>query len=192
MKNCQKKVFVFLILISIFLSVFDFLIGDEKIFLFVNRKLENKILDFLFLYVFIPLFFLLPGLPFLILLFKDKKLGIFSLISGPACYLIGNIIKFIFRFPRPSNILSARLLGPWHISPYSFPSTTTMLAFGFAIPILLKKPKIGIFLFFLAILVGFSVIYTGYHFPKDVFAGIFFSTIISFLLEKFLTMIKLI
>jgi len=192
MKNYEKKVFISLTLISIFLLIFDFFIGDEKIFLFINKSIENKVLDFLFLKVFIPLFFLLPVLPFLMLFFKDRKIGIFSLISGPTCYLIGNLIKFIFRFPRPSSVLSARLLGPWHISPYSFPSTTTMLAFGFAIPVLLKKPKLGILSLILAILVGFSVIYTGYHFPKDVFSGILFSTLVCFLLEKILIMIKVI
>jgi membrane-associated phospholipid phosphatase len=59
-----------------------------------------------------------------------------------------------------------------------------MLAFGFAIPILLKKPKLGSFLLFLSFLVGFSVIYTGFHFPKDVIAGIFFTTLIVFFLNK--------
>jgi len=184
MKNYQKKVFIFLILISLFLWLVDYLISDEKIFLFINQKISNPILDFLVLKIFIPLFSLLVILPFLMIFFKDRRLGIFSLFSGPFCYLGGNLIKLIFRFPRPSDILLARTLGPWHISPFSFPSTTTMLAFGFAIPILLKKPKIGIFLLFLAILVGFSVIYTGYHFPRDVFAGILFSTLMSFLIEK--------
>ena len=184
MADYGKKVFIFLILVSLFLWLISCLIGDEKIFLFINKKLENKILDNLFFYLFLPLFFFLPLLPFSMLFKKEKKLGFFSLISGPLCYLIGNLIKFIFRLPRPSSILPARILGPWHISPFSFPSTTTMLAFGFAIPILLKKPKIGIFLLFLAILVGFSVIYTGYHFPRDVFAGILFSTLMSFLIEK--------
>jgi undecaprenyl-diphosphatase len=180
----EQKNFLILILISVLIFIFSILIGDEKIFLFFNKEIANPILDFIVLKIFTPLFFLLPIIPFLMIFKKERNLGIFSLFSGPFCYLLGNMIKYILRFPRPFNILPARTLGPWHPSPFSFPSTTTMLAFGFAIPIFLKKKKIGIFLLFLAFLVGFSVIYTGYHFLKDVAAGIFFSALIVFFENK--------
>jgi undecaprenyl-diphosphatase len=184
MEDYEKKVFIFLILIFLFLLIFDFLIGDEKIFLFINKKIANPILDFVVLKIFTPLFFLLPIIPFLMIFKKERNLGIFSLFSGPLCYILGNVVKYILRFPRPFNTLPARTLGPWHPSPFSFPSTTTMLAFGFAIPIFLKKKKLGIFLLSLAFLVGFSVIYTGFHFLKDVAAGIFFSALIVFFENK--------
>ncbi|KPJ57070.1 hypothetical protein AMJ49_02860 [Parcubacteria bacterium DG_74_2] len=191
MKNYEKKVFIYLILSLIFLSLVVFLIGDNKIFLFINIRMASSILDFLVLKIFIPLFSLLAIFPFLMLFSKNKNLGVFSLISGPICYLLGNLIKSIFSFPRPFDVLPARTLGPWHASPFSFPSTTSMLAFGFAIPVLLKRPKLGKFLLFLAFLVGFSVIYTGFHFPKDVIAGIFFSALIVFVFEKFFEKIGL-
>jgi undecaprenyl-diphosphatase len=135
--------------------------------------------------IFIPFFSFLVILPAVLIFYKkERNLGFFSLFSGPFSYFFGNLIKLLFKFPRPGDLLSARIVGPFHVSPYSFPSTTTMLAFGFAIPILLKKPKLGSFLLFLSFLVGFSVIYTGFHFPKDVIAGIFFTTLIVFFLNK--------
>lgn len=185
MKNYKKIIFISLILISFFLFLIDLFVGDQKIFLFFNKNLANPILDFFVLKIFIPTFSLLAVLPILLIFSKrERRLGFFSIFSAPISYFFGNLIKFLFKFPRPADLLSARIVGFFHVSPYSFPSTTTMLAFGFAIPILLEKPKLGAFLLILAFLVGFSVIYTGFHFPKDVIAGIFFSALIVFFLNK--------
>jgi len=133
----------------------------------------------------IPVFFLLPSIPFLMLFSrKYRKLGFVSLISGPLFYIIGNILKFLFSQPRPYEILDARIIGPFHTSALSFPSTTTMLAFGFALPIFLKNKRIGFPLLVLAFLVGLSVIYSGFHFPKDVLAGAFFSLLLAIFIDK--------
>jgi len=184
MKNINNPLFS-LFLVIVFLSLAIFLIGNEKIFLFINQKMASSFLDFIVLKIFIPLFLLLGIIPFLMFfLEKDRPLALFSLISGPLCYLIGNLIKFLFRFPRPYDILPTRIIGPWHVGQFSFPSSTTMLAFGFSLPFLSKKSKLSCFLLTLSFLVGFAVIYTGFHFPADVLVGIFFSILIVFLLKK--------
>lgn len=180
-----KRIISYLVLILFFLTVFDFIFGDKEVFLLINRDLANPIFDFIFLKILIPVFLLLPLVPFLMLFFKKyRKLGFISLISGPLFYLIGNILKILFSQSRPFDILDARILGPFHTSTFSFPSTTTMLAFGFALPIFLKNQKIGFPLLISAFLVGLSVIYTGFHFPKDVIAGIFFATLLALLIDK--------
>ncbi len=182
-KQISNGVYLFLIL-AVF-AVLDLAIGDKELFLFINRGLANPTLDFIFLKILIPVFFLLPLLPFLMLFFnKYRKLGFVSFVSGPLFYIIGNVLKFLFSQPRPYEILDARIIGPWHSSHLSFPSTTTMLAFGFALPIFLKNKKIGFPLLILAFLVGISVIYTGFHFPKDVIAGIFFATLFALFIDK--------
>jgi undecaprenyl-diphosphatase len=161
---------------------------NEKIFFFLNQKIANSILDNFVLFVLIPLFSLLVLVP-VYLLFKGKKfLAIYSLFCGFFLYWFGHaILKPIFHIPRPLVLFeNVRTIGPWHESPYSFPSTTTMLAFGLALPIFLKERKIGIFLLILAFLVGFSVIYCGFHTPLDVLAGILFSLIFIFFFEKIL------
>jgi len=158
---------------------------NNQIFLFINQGMANPTLDFIVLKILIPLFLLLGLIPFLMLFLKKyRNLGIFSLVSGALCYILGNLIKFLFRFPRPYDVLSARIIGPWHVGEFSFPSSTTMLAFGLALPFLIEKSKFRYFFLTLAILVGFTVIYTGFHFPRDVLAGIFFSILIVFLLKK--------
>jgi undecaprenyl-diphosphatase len=162
---------------------------NEKIFIFLNQKLANPILDFIVLWILLPSFSLLVILPFLFLFTKNKKnLGLYSLFCGFFLYWFGHsILKPFFGIERPFNLIEgARTIGPWHPSPYSFPSTTTMLAFGLVIPVFLHDRKIGSFLLILAVLVGFSVIYTGFHTLLDVLAGIFFDLIFIIFLEKIL------
>jgi undecaprenyl-diphosphatase len=161
---------------------------NEKIFFFLNQKIANPFLDNFVLFVLIPLFSFLVLVP-VYFLFKGKKiLAIYSLFCGFFLYWLGHaILKPIFHIPRPFVLFEGvRVIGPWHESPYSFPSTTTMLAFGLALPIFLRERKIGIFLLILAFLVGFSVIYCGFHTPFDVLAGILFSLIFVLLFEKIL------
>lgn len=158
---------------------------DEQIFLFINQGIANPTLDFIVLKILIPLFLLLGIVPFLMLFFKKyRNLGAFSLILGVLCYGIGHLLKFLFSFPRPYDVLPTRIIGPWHVGEFSFPSSTTMLAFGLAIPFFLEKSKFRYFFLILALLVGFSVIYTGFHFPRDAISGIFFSILIVFIIDK--------
>ncbi|MBU4481172.1 phosphatase PAP2 family protein [Patescibacteria group bacterium] len=179
-----KRPILYLFLVLIFLAIFDFIFGDRELFILLNKGIANPILDFIFLKILMPLFLLLPTVPFFMLFSKKyRKLGFTALISGPLFYLIGQGLKILFSQSRPLDVLDARILGPWHTSTFSFPSTTTMLAFGFALPIFLKEKKIGFPLLILAFLVGVSVIYTGFHFPKDVIAGAFFATLLASLLD---------
>jgi undecaprenyl-diphosphatase len=169
----------------------DLFLLNEKIFVFLNQKISNPVLDFLVLWIFIPLFSFLVIVPFLFLFSKDKDkkiLGLLVLFSGFFLYWFGHsILKPFFHVPRPFVLFeNVKTIGPWHESPYSFPSTTTMLAFGLALPFFLREKKIGVFLLVLAFLVGFSVIYCGFHTLFDVLAGILFSLIFAILFEKIL------
>jgi undecaprenyl-diphosphatase len=166
----------------------DFFELNKEIFLFFNQKIAHPFLDFLVLFVLLPFFSLLILVP-IYFLFKGKKFwAIYALFCGFFLYWFGHaILKPIFHIPRPFVLFEGvRTIGPWHESPYSFPSTTTMLAFGLALPIFLRERKTGAFLLILAFLVGFSVIYSGFHTPLDVLGGILFSLIFVFLFEKIL------
>ena len=59
-----------------------------------------------------------------------------------------------------------------------------MLVFGFALSILYERLKLGVILVLEALFVGFSVIYTGFHYPADVIAGAFFSIGLTILASK--------
>lgn len=183
MNNPANKIFIGLL---IGLIVFLIISNNEALFLFINQNLANLVLDFIVLYIFIPLFVLMGIIPGILFVFKKDISGFFTLFSGGFCYIVGNLIKLIFKMPRPYAMLTdVRIVGPWHMSQYSFPSTTTMLAFGLAFAFFLeKKDKLSYIFLGLACLVGFTVIYTGFHFPGDVIFGAFLSLLFAYLLKK--------
>lgn len=163
------------------LVIFSLLVifKNNEVFFFINQTIASANLDLVFYYILIPLFLLLGLAPFAMFFFKRYRfLGVFCLVSGFLCSQIGSLSKLLFCLPRPNEVLAARLLGDWNMSVYTFPSTTTMLAFGLALPILLEKPKLSVPFLFIAFLLGLSVIYSGYHFPYDVAAGILFSSLL--------------
>ncbi|MCD6550298.1 phosphatase PAP2 family protein [bacterium] len=170
-------------------SLIDFWVGDNQAFLFINQRLSNPLLDFVFLYIFVPLLSFLVVAPGFMLFFKRYRIiGILSFLGGGVCYLIGGLIKFS---PRPSQVLSqVFLVGNWVVGENSFPSTTTMLAFGLALPVFLLTSRIGWLSLLLASLTGFFVVYSGYHFPEDAIAGAVICVIIIlflvFLLRKYI------
>ena len=186
MKNFAKNPIFLLLAVLTFFLIVVLLVGNESLFLFINQGLANQYLDFIVLYIFIPLFVLMGVIPGILFVFKKDISGFFTLFSGGFCYIVGNLIKLIFKTPRPYMVLSnVRVIGPWHMSQFSFPSTTTMFAFGLAIAFFIeKKDKLSSFFLALAFLVGFTVIYTGFHFPEDVVFGAFLSLLFVYLLKK--------
>jgi hypothetical protein len=69
-------------------------------------------------------------------------LGVISTVNGFISYGFGSLIKLIIQRPRPITLLQyVRIVGPFEKNSFSFPSTTTMLVFGFAIPVLLFYDK---------------------------------------------------
>ncbi|MCP8310995.1 MAG: phosphatase PAP2 family protein [Candidatus Methylarchaceae archaeon HK01M] len=170
------------------LLLVDIIIGDYEFFIIINQGITNQILDFACVYLFILLFsasFILS----LIIMFtshksSSKASGLLSIISGFLAYGVGSLLKILFGRPRPFEVLPARVIGLIHTTSFSFPSTTTMLVFGLAFPILFHKPRFGTSLVALSFLVGFSVVYTGFHFIGDVIAGAFFSLIITLFMDN--------
>jgi undecaprenyl-diphosphatase len=161
---------------------------NEKIFFFLNQKIANPVLDFFVIFMLIFSFSLLILFPIYFLFKGNKFLAIYSLFCGFFLYWFGHaILKPIFHIPRPIVLFEkVRIVGPWHASSYSFPSTTTMLVFGFALPFFFNQRKIGKFLLALAFLISLSLIYCGFHTSLDVLAGILFSFLFAFIFDKIL------
>lgn len=183
-KKLEGKIYSTLLILFILLFI-DLIIGDVELFLMINKEIANPTIDLICLYILVPLFSLLLLIPLFLFLRKEyRQVSLTSFISGLLSYFIGSLIKPIVKRPRPFEILSARLVGPWSTTTFSFPSTTTALAFGLAVPFILKNKKPGILLLILSSLVGFSVVYTGFHFPLDAIGGAFLSIGISFLVDR--------
>lgn len=184
MKNRQIVTAVFgAIAPAILLFAADVIVGDNELFMLINRNAVNPVLDFACVYLS-PVLFSVFYITVLLGLFfsmngTSTATGILSIVNGVLSYAAGSLIKLLVMKPRPEIAVASRTIGLWNTGTFSFPSTLTMLAFGLSLPILMDKRRAGIILVALSYFMGFSVIYTGYHFPVDVSAGIVFASVLS-------------
>lgn len=120
----------------------------------------------------------------------DKKKGIYVIESVAASLTVGNILKCIFKMPRPIGVEGVRSIYTETATGYSMPSlhTANISSFLTSVNILNGGVKSSVLSFIFVMLVGLSRIYLGVHYPKDVLVGMILGIVISlavcFLFEK--------
>ncbi len=120
----------------------------------------------------------------LIILMKNKKIFLLTscglLLSFAAIYLIHLFIQT----PRPFLVLQTTPLIPPPNS-YSFPSGHSAIMSVYASALLLIKSRWTFFFILWALLVGYSRVYVGVHYPIDVLGGLVLGFIITFMILKY-------
>ncbi|WP_195988776.1 phosphatase PAP2 family protein [Clostridium sp. D53t1_180928_C8] len=103
----------------------------------------------------------------------DKKFGEYIAYSVLTSVLLNNAIKDIFKMKRPIGEEGIRTLRSETATGYSFPSGHTQGAASFysAMAIYIKKKAMYIIATIIIMLIGFSRLYLGVHYPKDVIVG---------------------
>lgn len=86
------------------------------------------------------------------------------------CQGMVEIINSLWQRPRPFHDLDVNLLFYPPTDP-SFPSNAATVLFGMAWGIFLYNRKAGSVLLALAVLMGFSRVYVGVHYPFDIIGG---------------------
>src|SRR5882724_4109706 len=167
---------------------------DETLFLFLNGK-HSPFFDVLMYWAsneffWIPLYILL----FLFLFLRYKKFSWYilicvSLLIASSDQLSSNLIKNLVQRPRPSHVLS--LAGRVHLSKagaggeYGFVSSHAANSFALALFLVLLLPRgnsaIKYLLIGWALLVSYSRIYNGVHYPGDVLCGILLGGMLAFI-----------
>lgn len=151
---------------------------DTNIFYFINHTLKNSFFDIIMPIVTNIKYWRIPLiLGWLALMIfggrREREVGIlcvFVIILTDA--FVAKFIKVYVHRIRPCFDLPDvfELVGTGN---YSFPSNHAANNFAVATVIFLYNKKISCIFFALGILIGFSRVYVGVHYPIDVFAGFF-------------------
>jgi len=169
---------------------------EDRIFLIINHLPHNPITDALALTLSGVgaggiIWFLLG----LWLFVREKKKDTFFLLSlliaGSLSWLIVNIIfKPLISRPRPPlDYLGGILVGNL-LSDFSFPSGHATIAWAMAVILSRYEPRWRGWFYLLAVLISFSRIYLGVHYPLDVVGGAFLGWIIGSLCLRIPGIIK--
>ncbi|OGG02939.1 hypothetical protein A2W14_02020 [Candidatus Gottesmanbacteria bacterium RBG_16_37_8] len=152
--------------------------ADRQILLIINHLPHNFFTDSFFLFfsfagyygviwfVITVLLFLFDGLD------NRREVTALFITVLSEIFLVEIFLKNLFLRIRPETAIGdnlVKLLGP--TASYSFPSGHATIAFAAAYILSRQRPKLTIFLFFLAVIVAVSRIYLGKHYPSDVIAG---------------------
>ncbi|XRO76933.1 phosphatase PAP2 family protein [Methanocaldococcus sp. 10A] len=119
----------------------------------------------------------------LIILIKNRKFGIKLIFVLFLAAVIAFSLKYLINEPRPYLVLENVHLLCYEGYEPSFPSGHTTLAFTLATSLLYYSRKIGLLFLIWAILVAYSRVYVGVHYPFDIFAGIIIGILCGYIIK---------
>ena len=150
---------------------------DLKLFYLINQELSNPVFDWFMPFISSKSFWLIPIFIGLVLLFwlggKRGRIATLLIIltiatADPFC---ARVLKPTFKRLRPSHELSdVRLLGKKG-GKYGFPSNHAANVAGSMLILAFFYRRYKYLCGGLALVVGYSRIYLGVHYPTDVLAG---------------------
>ena len=121
---------------------------------------------------------------------KKNQLIIFAFSSIILAWILNHLISFIYFRPRPFVTHEDIFLLVQHTQDKSFPSDHTTIAFALGLNIYLFNKKIGILALVCAFFVAFSRIFSGIHYPLDIFGGIIMASLIIWITQTIISKYK--
>ncbi len=161
---------------------------DQNILLFLQDYVREDFLTFAMRFITTlgnagMIWILITGI--LLLMPKYRKLGLTCGVALLLSLLINNLfLKNVIARTRPFDVIEGLIpLIPRPID-FSFPSGHTASSFAAGFLLFRRLPKkYGILMLGLAVLISFSRLYVGVHYPSDVLAGVISGICISYLAE---------
>lgn len=163
---------------------------DVKAFILVNERWNVPALNAFFIYAsrYGRSYFWIPVVFFAWVLGGDKyKRGALMMaIAFLIIITVGLTLKAVYFRPRPFLVISTARVLMARPSDSSFPSGHSLIVFGGAtIALLFSKRRYSVPLLGEAILVSYSRVYVGLHYPSDVVAGALLGSSIALLVYGF-------
>ena len=117
----------------------------------------------------------------LLIIPKTRKTGVIMMAALLADVLLCNVvIKNLVARTRPYEVIDGLKLLIEKQSDYSFPSGHTGSSFASAIVLWKELPrKYGVMALIVAVLIAYSRLYVGVHYPSDVLAGVVIGTVLA-------------
>ncbi|HHT24283.1 MAG TPA: phosphatase PAP2 family protein [Clostridiaceae bacterium] len=149
---------------------------DGDLLYFFQKITEHPLLDkfFIFYTTLGNKGYLWIALGIILIIFnKTRKTGLLLLISLLISHLLNNfVLKTLIDRPRPYEVLPNVRMVIGRVEETSFPSGHSATAFGSAFVIFLRERGwLRWTALAMAILMAFSRLYVGVHYPTDVLAG---------------------
>ena len=160
----------------------EFLYGiDKAVFLFFNAQLTHPVLDVAMPFITEFRNWIVLGiLGAAMFVWREKKkalivLGLGALAVALSDPLIAKFLKEAVARPRPCHpdflVEGGRFLLGQRASIKSFPSSHTMNMFAVATILFCFYPRLWMYFFPFAALIGYTRVYCGVHYPSDVLGG---------------------
>lgn len=156
---------------------------DSLLFFLINHNLQNSFFDIVMPFItkkawliFLPLY--------LWCFAKDRKTATIALVLGLSSLLLSdwgsNALKHFFERVRPCSELDGVRVLVGCGKSFSMPSNHAVNAFAFITPFfILQRNRVRYLFVAVALLVGFSRIYVGVHYPSDVIVGALIGLLVS-------------
>jgi undecaprenyl-diphosphatase len=151
---------------------------DRALFALINQTLAWPPLDGVFLVITHKCFYLGAGvLTALYLPARYRRPGLYCVIAAAAAAALSDVtavrlLKPLFARARPPFALeTVRLLLPHQAPSPAFPSAHAANTFAFAFVVFTEYKRVGAALFAGALVVSYSRVYVGVHYPLDILGG---------------------
>lgn len=173
----------------------DYLLNIDAFLLkLVNVTAKNTVFDMIMPVITLGgSFYLMLATGLVVALFVKKEkayfAGSFVAVMFISVYAY-RFMKVFFERQRPVFSYEWVNIIGFPLESYSFPSGHSTIVFTWAVFMSMKHPRDKMYYLTIAVLVAFSRVYMGVHYPSDVFAGAILGSFIAFSWNTFFERIK--